>query len=68
MDRPFLGKLLSGDCSFTALQTLDLVFLGKAMTAAELEAFDYEPRSRSPFQINETWKVRVNYQVDLAQK
>lgn len=40
LDRPFLGKLLSGDCSFTALQTLDLVFLGKAMTAAELEAFD----------------------------
>jgi hypothetical protein len=63
-DRPFLRKMASGACGFTALETLDLVFLGKTMTAAELEAFDQELGKRSPFLFNETWKVRVNFQVD----
>ena len=63
-DWPFLRKLASGDCGFTALETLDLVFLGKAMTAAELEAFDQELKRRGSFLFNETWKVRVKFLID----
>ncbi|KAF3047225.1 hypothetical protein E8E11_006409 [Didymella keratinophila] len=64
-DWPFLRKLASGACGFKALETLDLVFLGQAMTAAELEAFDQELKRRSPFLFNETWQVRVSFQIDL---
>lgn len=63
-DWPFLKRLASGIYGFTGLETLDLVFLGKTMTAAELEAFYQELKSRNPLKFSEASKVRVSYQID----
>lgn len=40
------------------------MFLGKTMTAAELETFDQELRMRGPFPFEKTWKVHVSFETD----